>query len=169
MGDINLAIKQSKEIMEAEMKAETGYSDIKAIREIYQLRHQIKELQTEVITLEKQNTKDNIKAEKDKNVAYGISIFLVIIILGLVMKKIKVFTKVRYFKNSKETSDEFIKKKTVLEGLLKSEAIDAKEYKQKMDLLMNDTSVKVKQAKLLEALNAKVISEEEYKSKLEKL
>ena len=57
----------------------------------------------------------------------------------------------------------------MLADLLKSEAISYKEYKQKMKKLTYDTSVIVKQAKLNEALNSKVISEDEFNSKSSKI
>ena len=53
----------------------------------------------------------------------------------------------------------------MLAELLKSEAINQKEYKQKMKVLIHETSMRVKQTKLNEALNSKVISVDEFNSK----
>ena len=53
----------------------------------------------------------------------------------------------------------------MLAELLKSEAINKKENKQKMKVLIPETSMRVKQAKLNEALNSKVISVDEFNSK----
>jgi hypothetical protein len=90
---------------------------------------------------------------------------LLIFFTLIALKEIKVFSRVRYLKNSPEVSDEFKNKRKMLAELLKSEAINQKEYKQKMKVLIHETSMRVKQAKLNEALNSKVISEAEFKSK----
>ena len=125
----------------------------------------VKKLQIEVRALKKKN----IEAETNRNVAYVISLLLLILFIASAVKQIKIFSKVRYLKNSHEVSDEFKKKRTMLADLLKSEAISYKEYKQKMKNLTYETSLMVKQAKLNEALNSKVISEDEFNSKSSKI
>ena len=137
----------------------------KALEELRLNKKEVKKLQSEVLALKSKN----IEAEANRNVAYVFSLLLLILFIAAAIKQMNIFSKVRYLKNSPEVSDEFKKKRTMLADLLKSEAISYKEYKQKMKKLTYDTSVIVKQAKLNEALNSKVISEDEFNSKSSKI
>lgn len=161
--------KQEQKTLETKMNTK-GSSDIILFKKM--TLKKVNKLQLEVTHLTRDNIKLRNKEREYQFQTYFLSFFLLLLILSitiLAIKKFKFRSKIKFIESSLEVSTEFIQKKAMLFELLKSEAISKKEYTLKIKSIIHEASVKIKLSKLNEALNSKVISEEEFRRKSSEL